>query len=361
MSGRQGGPRYILNHMYGSAERTLFDPHARDNCTEPYIKLRDRCAELGYAFEATRDQPLEDCRWLLFWDAASITPGSFVKRAAFNLGNKARGGSTRDLFAEARRAGMKDKLALFIFEPPSVYPENFDPTVHEEFSIVFTADPTLVDGRKYHRIHFPNPMSFPRVEPLPFLQKKLLVDISGYKFSNHERELFTERRRTARFFEQRYPNDFDLFGEGWNMSLRSYMVRRLRGANVRREFFPSYRGPVRNKWEVYPKYKFGMAYENIVDQPGYVTLKIFDCLRCGCVPIYLGAPDITDYVDKEAFIDRRKFSSNEELGKYIASVSQQEYEGLVEAGRAYLRSERFRPFLTDSFVDTVVRVLWLEA
>jgi len=360
MSMRSFGRRYILNHMYGSAERTLFDPNARDNCTEPYIRLRHRCAELGYTFEATRDQPLEECRWLLFWDASSITPSGFRTRFAHNMKNRIRRSSTRDLLGEAKKAGVGDRLALFIFEPPAVCPTNFDPAVHEEFPVIFTADPTLAAGRKYHRIYFPNPMSYPRVEPLPFSQKKLLVDISGYKFSSHERELFTERRRAVRFFEQRWPSDFDLYGEGWNPGYRSYMFRRLRGSSIRREFYPSYRGPVRHKWDVYPKYKFAMCYENMLDQPGYVTLKIFDCLRCGCVPIYLGAPDIADYVDKEAFVDRRKFSSNEELGAYIASVSEQEYEAFVDAGRAYLHGERFRPFLADTFVDTVTAVLGLE-
>src|SRR5438046_2896578 len=155
----RGGRRYILNHMYGCAERTLFDSNARDNCTEPYIKLRQRCAELGYIFAATRNQRLEECEWLLFWDASSITPRGFLRRLAFTSKNLLRGGSFRDLLGEAKQAGMKEKLALFIFEPPSVCPGNFDPAVHEEFSIVFTADPTLVDGRKYHRIYFPNPMS----------------------------------------------------------------------------------------------------------------------------------------------------------------------------------------------------------
>jgi hypothetical protein len=342
-----------LNQVAGSADDILFDPCCRDNITEPYIRLRKRFEEFGYFLGGTKKQRLEDCSWLFFWDCSSLRPRNKIKA-------KLRGYSPRNLYQEAKTAGMRDKMVLFLFEPPSVCPENFDLTLHEDFSIIFTWDPTLVDGKKYFRIFLPNSTDFPRVDDIPFFQKKLMVNISSYKFSSHPRELYSDIRRTIRFFEEKYPNEFDLYGLLWNMNLKQHLIQWRIKFQLRREYYPSYRGVAGNKWTIYPKYKFALCYENIIDQAGYVTLKIFDCLRSKCVPVYLGAPDIADYVDKEAFVDRRDFKTLEDMGKYLSCVDEKEYQKYIDAGKAYLESERFRLFLSDNFVDTIVHVLGIN-
>ena len=40
---------------------------------------------------------------------------------------------------------------------------------------------------------------------------------------------------------------------------------------------------------------------------GYISEKIFDCFFAGTVPLYLGAPDIEDYIPADTFIDLRQF------------------------------------------------------
>jgi len=341
--------RYILNQIDGSADKILFNPCSRDNCAEPYIRLKRRCEEFGYIFEGTKNQSLEDCRWLLFWDCSSLKPKNRIKA-------KIKGYSKRNLYLEAKMAGMRDRMVLFLFEPPSVFPENYNRTLHEEFSIIFTWDPTLVDGKKYFKIFLPSPKDFPKADAVSFSQKKLMVNISSYRFSSNPRELYSEIRRTIRFFEEHYPDEFDLYGHFWNMNLKQRLVHWRTKYQIRRDYFPSYRGVAGNKWTVYPKYKFALCYEN-TSQPGYVSLKIFDCLRSGCVPIYLGAPDITDYVDKEAFIDRRNFKTLEDMGKYLCYVDEKEYQNYIDAGKVYQESDRFRLFLSENFVDTIVHTL----
>jgi len=341
--------RYILNQVYGSADEILFNPCSRDNCTEPYIKLKKRCEDLGFVFEGTKNQKLEDCNWLFFWDCSSLRPMNRIKA-------KVRGYSPRNLYQEAKTAGMQDKMVLFLFEPPSVCAENYNLTLHKDFSIIFTWDPTLVDDKKYFKIFLPSPTDFPKVDDVPFSKKKLMVNISSYKFSSHPRELYSEIRRTIRFFEEHYPDEFDLYGLFWNMNLKERLMHWRTKIQLRREYFPSYRGVAGNKWTIYPKYKFALCYENM-SQPGNVSLKILDCLRSGCVPVYLGAPDITYYVDKKAFIDRQEFKSIESMGKYLSCVDEKEYQKYIDAGKVYQESERFRLFLSENFVDTIFHTL----
>lgn len=355
-----GSPRLILNQVKGSLDRALLNPNARDNCLEPYFKLRQRCAELGYEFIGVTDQHIEDCRWLIFWDAWSVTPKGLLPRALHQLRTRKSGTSPRNLLKEAKRAGIGDRLALVIFEPPPVCPANYDPAVHDQFAVIFTWDPTLVDNKKYFQFYGPNPTEFSPVTRVPYANRKLLVDISSYKFLSHERELNTERRALIRYFQVRYPEEFDLYGEGWNPTLLQYLYRRLVGHKNEREFFPAYRGRAGQKSDVYPHYKFGICYENTRDQPGYISLKIFDCLRCGVVPIYWGAPDITDFVDKEAFIDRREFRSNEELGTFLSSVTEERHNQYVRAAHAYLSTPKFHQFLSENFVNTIVSALHLS-
>jgi hypothetical protein len=187
------------------------------------------------------------------------------------------------------------------------------------------------------------PTEHPEVSNPSFDERKLLVNVSGNKFSSHPRDLYSARRATIRHFERAFPDQFDLFGVGWDKDPA--------------DPYPSYRGLVENKWDVYPRYRFGLSYENMRDEPGWITEKIFDCLRAGCVPVYWGAPNIGDYVDPAAFIDRTRFASEAELASFLFSITEPEYRRLRAAGRDYLESERFRAFLSPAFADTVIGAL----
>ncbi|MCG2711224.1 MAG: glycosyltransferase family 10, partial [Candidatus Omnitrophica bacterium] len=230
------------------------------------------------------------------------------------------------------------------------------PDLYRNFSIVFTWNDKYVDGRKFIKIHWPQTRQFPSVPKIAFRDRKLLVNISMNKFLNHPRELYSARRVSIRYFERNQPDNFDLYGVGWNrpMNLLEKMLP------FTRQFYSSYRGTVQNKWDVLPRYRFSLCYENIRDETGWVTEKIFDCMRAGCVPIYWGAPNITEYVDPEAFIDRRKFESDSELEVFLLSITEKEYERFQEAMQDYLRSERFAKFMPPKYADTIIGALGLD-
>ncbi|MDX1901534.1 MAG: glycosyltransferase family 10 [Gammaproteobacteria bacterium] len=351
--------KIILNQTVGNIEHSLFSKNARDNASEPYFYLQNEFKKLGYDFCGVGKQNLDEVGCVIFWDSASFGGADLFGRAIRYLKQLRVRASTRNLISEV--VAKNDLLkVLILFEPPSVDPGNMKKKNHELFDIIFTWNPTLIDNKKYFPIVLPSPMVFQAQNlTVPFQQKKLLVDVSGYKYTYHERSLSKFRMQEIRFFQQNYTNDFDLYGEGWNSSLKEYIKRKMRDWRLPREYFPSYRGTVLHKWDVLPKYKFSLCYENIADEPGFVSIKIFDCLRAGCVPIYRGAPDVDKYVDSKAFIDRRIFSTPFELGKYLSSMSETEYKSYVDAAKKYLGSERFQRFLSPSFSNDIIQTLCL--
>ena len=59
--------------------------------------------------------------------------------------------------------------------------------------------------------------------------------------------------------------------------------------------------PIGRKSEGLAPYRFSVVIEN-VQEPSYFTEKLVDALLCRCIPIYWGAPDISDYFDPRGMI-----------------------------------------------------------
>lgn len=343
--------RKILINYPGHEQGRLFNPNARDRCLEPYIHLRDRLRELGYELTTADDHSVKGASSVWFWNVVGVYPSCHWwhdirhdLRRAFYPSKATR---RLRLYRECKRAGLSDNMVLFLSEPPSVMPRNWDQRVHKMFPTVFTWHDDYVDHRRYHKYHYPLPGTFPEVPDVTFDDRKLLVAIYGYKESTHPRELYSARKRTIGYFSQSYPGEFSLYGKGWMIDWTDDSISSV------------YRGPVEHKWDVYPYYRFGLCYENIYGEPGYVTEKIFDCMRAGCVPVYWGAPNIDSYVDQDAFIDRRRFSSDADLAGYLSSMSELEYRRHRLAAEDYLQSEKFTEFLPQAFADNIIHTLSL--
>jgi len=344
----------ILLH-FPDAQNSLFDPHARDNSGAPMILLRKRMADLGYELSILREQSVSGSEWVLFLDAISVYGPGAMQHLAQRISRHRSVLPERNVYRECIDAGLDQRIALFLLESPAIMPRNKDSRLHALFPIVFTWNDGLVDGQKFHKLRQVLPSHFPHPNPVPFSDKKLLVNISGNKHRKYPGELYSERRTSIRHFERTRPDDFDLYGIGWNKP--SGVLQKL--LRFKTPVYPSYRGTTTHKWDVYPHYRFGLCYENVRDEPGYVTEKIFDCLRADCVPIYWGAANVTASVPSDTFIDRRRFKSNDDLETYLVSMSETEYERYRTAIRYFLASDRFAPFLEDAFVEQVIGVLGL--
>lgn len=233
----------------------------------------------------------------------------------------------------------KEKLFAILWEPPSVIPESYDKKNHNIFQRVYTWRDADVDNVKYFKLHYP--VLHPPALNIPdFENKKFCAMIASNRYSPHPRELYSERKNLAHYFQTYHPSDLDLYGRGWQKG-----------------FDKVYRGIVDDKIELLKNYKFNIAYENIKDESGYVTEKIFDAFEAGCIPVYWGASNIADYVPRECFIERDAFVDNDALYAYLQSISKEQYESMQASIRAFLRSEEAKQFSASRFVDTIMEAI----
>jgi hypothetical protein len=162
-------------------------------------------------------------------------------------------------------------------------------------------------------------------------------------------ELYKDRLDAIRHFS--HSADFDLFGRGWS---DTSTLSRVEATAVAR----SYRGevPALDKVSTLSKYRFALCFENTAF-PGYVTEKIFDCFAAGCIPIYLGAPDIKDLVPAGSFIDARDFSDLVGLESFIRDLRPEVARDYITAAANFMGSDRAERFTQSYFVREVSGVL----
>lgn len=257
------------------------------------------------------------------------------------------------------------KSFLFIMEPSfsdkarGIYNiEN-----HQYFNKIFTWNDELVDGVKYFKCFLINNKNLLSTKPL-LQELKLCTLISSNLVAKHKGELYSERRRAIRWFEREHPEDFTLYGRGWdqyqepNWFLRQLtkthpLINRLLAKFCFKPYV-SYAGSVEDKLVVLNNYKFAICYENSIET-GYITEKIFDCFNGKCVPIYLGAPNITDFIPSNCFINKNDFASYEELYKYIKDMPDEEYLEYLANVEKFLISPQAYKFSMNNFITTVLK------
>jgi hypothetical protein len=230
-----------------------------------------------------------------------------------------------------------ERLVLLLHEPPTVEEAGYKPDFQAHFGKILTWDDDLVDGKKFFKYHYPD------LKPLlpdlvSFEEKRFCVLFGTRRASKHPKELYREREKVIRFFETKPVGEFDLFGNNWE-----------------KRKYTSWRGRASDKLDLLKRYKFSICYENMKEVKGYITEKIFDCFAAGNVPVYLGASNITDYIPKECFIDRRAFGSEQELYDFLKAMTPETYAQYLDSAKRYLESEKAQLFSSEHFIETFLR------
>ncbi len=263
------------------------------------------------------------------------------------------------------------KFYLIAMESIAVLPRNFNTDLYNCFDKIFTWYDKLIDNKKIIKINY----AF-LLKPLKNLEyhekNKLASIVANNKLSSHPSELYSERKKVIDYFVKNHPEDMDLFGIGWEEDSRSYYyVKRifnilhipLKLFNILDKLFLNtlfrkrinlYKGMLAVKLPKLREYRFNICYENVADVPGYITEKIFDCFLAGTVPVYLGAPNITNHIPQNTFIDKRLFASYDELYNFIKNMPADEYQLYIENIKKFLKSEQAYKFSAEYYADTII-------
>jgi hypothetical protein len=250
-----------------------------------------------------------------------------------------------------------ENLYLFVCENEIVKPDNWDKEHYRYFKKVFTWRDDIIDNKKTFKFFLTN--KIPDEISLNISKKlKFCCMIAGNKKNNQPLELYSERIRAIKWFEINQPTYFDLYGKGWDIPLPPTLSPLKPVLQPFYKFFspyPSYQGEITSKRRILEQYKYSICYENVRDIPGYITEKIFDCFFAGCIPIYLGAPNVTDYIPKNTFIDKREFSDYSELFIFLKELSTDDYMQYLLHINDFIRSEKILPFSAKSFANIIFK------
>jgi len=228
---------------------------------------------------------------------------------------------------------------LIIYECEVIRAENWDLDYHAHFDRIFTWNDDLIDNIKYFKIAWSletTPRFDFNVLKSAFEQRRLSTMIASGKLTKHPNELYSTRINAINWYEKNAPDSFDLYGPGWPVGV-----------------FKTWRGVVSDKLGTLAKYRFCICFENASGYTGYITEKLLDCLVAGVVPVYLGAPNVTDWVPSTCFIDYRAFKDFEQLHAFLSGMSATEHGSYLDAISLFLSSESSYPFSIDSFVTSL--------
>lgn len=233
---------------------------------------------------------------------------------------------------------------MVIREPPALMPNNFDRKLHACIDYVFTWHDDFIDNQKYFKQHYViwGPMVNNLVD---FDQRKLCIMVTSNKASIHPLELYSQRKKVIDFFERYHPQDFDLYGTLWEDS--KYAHYKVFKGEI--PFIGSKSG---GNLDHFRRYKFCICFENTRDIPGYITERIFDAFRSGCIPIYWGASNIEQYVPKNCFIPFSQFKNYREMYQFMRNMGREEYETYLKNIKAFLESDQSKKFTQQNFENS---------
>ena len=266
----------------------------------------------------------------------------------------------------------KGKVAtmLILSESEYIRPDNYKSEYHNNFDIIFTWKSELIDNRKYFPLYYAQHLEINAHINDRFLDRKLLVNISSHKEArptgSNFIDLYERREKIIDWFELNHPEEFDLYGIAWDrypLNSRKLILKVLErlpliSRKLYRIFYGkrhTYMGEVIKKAEVLEQYRFCLCFENVFGIKDYISEKIFDCFNSRVVPIYYGAPNITDYIPRGCFIDFREFASIEEMFRHIKSMKEPDYNKYIANIDTFLKSPGVRKFSDEYFIEQILK------
>lgn len=164
-----------------------------------------------------------------------------------------------------------------------------------------------------------------------------------------------------KWFLENKPEELDLFGQGWDynffeLEFFGEFLQRFNRKFLKiksKTYSKIYKGSIDSKINTLGSYKFNVCFENSKSDNGYITEKIMDSFNFGCVPVYLGCSNLSDYIPIGTFIDYRLFNSPEELYGFLKGISDKEYLNYQEKIYNFLNSTKSKIFSAEYFGELI--------
>ena len=221
-------------------------------------------------------------------------------------------------------------------------------------------DDNLIDNKKFFKINCPSYHN-PTLERFDLKKRnKFCVVICSNKTNDHKYDLYRKRLEIINWFEKNHPDKLDFYGYGWsNYIFRGPLIIRALNkisflSRILAPKYKNYKGVFNGrKVDLLKDYKFSFCIENAKGYPGYITEKIFHCFFSLTVPIYLGCPNILDYMPNDCFIDMRKFKTIKEVHFFLKNLKEEEYQKYQISILKFLKSSKFIPFSNKYYIKTL--------
>ncbi|MDC3244813.1 glycosyltransferase family 10 [Gammaproteobacteria bacterium] len=308
----------------------IFGTNNHNNSTEPFIALRN----------ALKEHSIE------------------INTEDINIGNKV----SFEIHIDKQSINTSNiPIFLFLWEPPNVLPENTSIDI-EKYKKIYTWDDKLVSIKKYDKFFLP--VTRNNISNIPKFHERTgfccAISINKAPYGKYKKDLYIERLNTYKWFEKNEPNDFHLYGIGWDRPLKKGIFKNIIISKIiakldikAKNFVNTYKGLVDSKAQVLQKYKYSICYENSYGLNGHVTEKIFDSMFAGCIPVYWGAKNISTYIPEECYIDRRNFLNNKSLYEYLKSIDEKTYHDYQKSINDYFKTDRFNKFSIEYFAKQI--------
>lgn len=218
--------------------------------------------------------------------------------------------------------------SFILMEPPLVIPDLYNKLgqLSHDFNSIYihniTGDGYDIDAcvrSKLKKFYWPIPYDkvIDKYWNVVDRMKKVVVINGNHNPRGGKNELYSKRIEVMNELSKH--KFVDLYGKGWDKfwskesRCLNYWLNIIMISSI-------YKGSCISKFDTFSKYSYCLCFENM-KMSGYITEKIFDCFYSGVIPIYYGAPDVTNYIPKDAFIDYREFEDDIDMHHYLSSLS----------------------------------------
>lgn len=254
---------------------------------------------------------------------------------------------------------LEKKNILVLWETAYINKYNrniFKKKIRNKFDKILTWESNLVNLYKFNKYNIPH--AWQKIENNLKKREKNIIMICSNKFLDHNTNNngYNKRLEIINFFENK--KNFKFFGYDWQFYPATknkflFILQKKISKILKTNFFikKNYCGEIKSKKKILKKYLFNICVENIYNEKDYITEKIFDSFFCGCIPIYLGASNILNYIPKNTFINMNDFKNLDEMLTYINNLNDNDIKDYLTNIKLFLKDIKSKKFSPDHFAN----------